>query len=262
MSPVTDPLRHATGKAEVEYHNDRYQLTRSMILHKQMMLLAHGRVFAFSPNIRLEPIELADTGRHLAEFTQLDLEVKDATREEVLELGEDLIICVLSEVKERCRAELAFFKRELAVPSKPFQRISYGEAYDRHGGSFETIVSQQYQEPVCVVDIALDAREFYDRENADRPGTLVDMDLLYPQGYGEALSGGEREHTYERIMKRIEASGLDPEDFKLYLEFAKRGIPPSAGFGIGMERMTRFICGRKMIGDVVHFPKTPGRLSL
>lgn len=262
MSPVTDPLRHATGKAEVEYYEHRYQLTRSMILHKQMILLGHRKIFAFSPNIRLEPIELADTGRHLAEFTQLDLEVKEATRDEVMDLGEDLIIYTLSEVRERCVEELAYFERELVVPSKPFRRIPYREAYDQYGGSFEVIISQQHQEPVWIVDVALEAREFYDREDDKWPGTLIDMDLLYPEGYGEALSGGEREHTYERIVRRIEAAGLDPEDFMLYLEFAARGLPPSAGFGIGMERMTRFVCGRKRIRDVTHFPKVPGRLSL
>jgi len=262
MSPVTDPLRHATGKAEVEYYEQRYQLTRSMILHKQMLLLGHPRIFAFSPNIRLEPVELADTGRHLAEFTQLDLEMREADREEVMALGEDLVIHILSQVRERCAESLAYFKRELAVPEKPFRRISYREAYDQYGGSFEEILSQLNREPVWIVDMALEAREFYDREDDERPGTLVDMDLLYPEGYGEALSGGEREYSHERLVKRIEASGLDPEDFRLYLEFAKKGLPPSTGFGIGMERMTRFVCGRKRIADVAHFPKEPGRLSL
>ena len=262
MSPVTDPLRHATGKAEVEYYEYRYQLTRSMILHKQMILLAHDKIFAFSPNIRLEPVELADTGRHLVEFTQLDLEVKEAKREEVMELGEDLVIHTFSEVKERCAAELKFFKREIRIPGKPFRRISYREAYEQYGGGFEAVISQQHQEPVWIIDIPMEAREFYDREDAERPGTLVDMDLLYPEGYGEALSGGERENTYERILGRIETSGLDTGAFQLYLEFAKRGLPRSAGFGIGMERMARFVCGQKRINDVVHFPKVPGRLSL
>ena len=78
----------------------------------------------------------------------------------------------------------------------------------------------------------LEAREFYDREDPARPGTLVDMDLLYPEGFCEALSGGEREHTRERILKRMARMGLTLGDSELYLEFAARGLPPSAGFGI------------------------------
>lgn len=262
ISPVTDPLRHATGKAEVEHYDHRYQLTRSMIFHKQIALVAHDRIFAFSPNIRLEPIELADTGRHLVEFTQLDLEMKGATREEVMDLGEDLVIHVLEQVRERCPQEMQFFKRDLAVPRKPFERITYRESRERYGADFEAVISQQHDEPIWIIDMALDAREFYDREDLERPGTLVDMDLVYPEGFGEALSGGEREHTYERARERIEAMGLDPEEFELYLAFTKRGLPASAGFGIGIERLTRFVCGLRAIEDVALFPKTPGTLSL
>jgi asparaginyl-tRNA synthetase len=262
MSPVTDPLRHATGKAEVEYYDERYQLTRSMILHKQIALLTLDRIFAFSPNIRLEPVELADTGRHLAEFTQLDLEMRGASREDVIQVGEGLLIHILSEVKDHCSTELKFFSRDLNMPQAPFKRMTYSEAYSMYGGSFEVVISQQNQDPVWIIDMAIEAREFYDREDLERPGTLVDMDLLYPEGYGEALSGGEREHTLARIVERIERAGLEPDDFGLYLEFAKRGLPSSAGFGIGMERLTRFVCGLKRIEEAALFPKAPGRLSL
>jgi len=262
MSPVTDPLSHATGKAEVEYYGQRYQLTRSMILHKQIGLLAHSKIFAFSPNIRLEPREYVDTGRHLAEFTQLDLEIKGATREEVMEVGEDLLIYVLSQVKKRCQKALRFFERSLTVPSKPFARLGYRQARERYGPDFETILSQQHQEPVWIIDMAIEAREFYDREDRERPGTLVDMDLLYPEGFGEALSGGEREHAYQDVVDRIERAGLQAGDYGLYLEFARRGLPASAGFGIGMERLTRYICGLRRIEEVALFPKAPGRIAL
>lgn len=262
MSPVTDPLRHATGRAEIEYYGHRYQITRSMIFHKQIAIMAHDRIFAFSPNIRLEPVELADTGRHLVEFTQLDLEMKGATRDEVMDLGEDLLIDTLSQIKVRCGEELEFFKRKLVVPKKPFRRIPYREAYDRYGANFEVIVSQEHEEPVWIIDIAREAREFYDREDPARPGTLVDMDLVYPEGFGEALSGGEREHTRERIEKRMAMSGLNFADFELYLACAAQGLPPSAGFGIGIQRLTRFLCGLKRIEDGVLFPKVPGELAL
>lgn len=262
VSPVTDPLRHATGRAEVEYYEHTYQLTKSMIFHKQISLLSHDRIFAFSPNVRLEAMERADTGRHLFEFSQLDLEVKEAKREEVMNLAEDLLVYTLTQVKQNCADTLEFFNRDLIIPHKPFKRIAYQEAYDQYVGDFEVIISQQHTEPVWIVDMGIEAREFYDREYPDRPGYLVDMDLLYPEGFGEALSGGEREHSYESIIRRIEGMDAKPEDFQLYLEFARRGLPASAGFGIGLERLTRFISGLKRIQDAALFPKVPGRLSL
>ena len=85
------------------------------------------------------------------------------------------------------------------------------------------------------------------------------MDLIYPEGYGEALSGGEREYKIKRIKKRMKIKGKRYSDFKEYLEIAKKGLPKSAGFGIGIERLTRYICGLKKIEETSLFPKIPGK---
>lgn len=262
ISPETDPLYHATGKAEFEYYDDKYQLTRSMILHKQISMLCFDKIFAFSPNVRLEPVELVDTGKHLVEFSQLDLEVSGASREDILEFGEELVTHTLSEIKEICRDELDFFQRDLKVPERPFERIKYHHAYSQYGRIFEEVLSQKKEKPFWLIDIPSEDREFYDREDSSRPGILRDMDLIYPEGYGEALSGGEREYEPDRIRKRIEEQELDINDFQKYLGFAEEGLPASAGFGLGLERLTRFVCGLDDIKDTVLFPKKPGKVTL
>lgn len=88
------------------------------------------------------------------------------------------------------------------------------------------------------------------------------MDLIYLEGYGEALSGGEREYEYERIKQRIIRKGQTLSQFKRYLELAKYDLPPSAGFGIGIERLTRYICGLKRIEEASLFPKIPGQICI
>jgi asparaginyl-tRNA synthetase len=169
---------------------------------------------------------------------------------------------VFNHVKSHCAKELKYFNRDLRIPETPFKRIEYMKAYEKYAGEFENILSYEHKDPFWIIDIPIDAREFYDREDPERFGILNDMDLVYPEGYGEALSGGEREHTYERIVYRLGRSGLPLANFEWYLEFAKRGLPPSAGFGIGIERMTRYVCGLKRIEEATLFPKTPGKLSL
>jgi len=262
ISPITDPLCHATGNVIFEYYGHPFQITKSMIFHKQMALLACDKIFAFSPNVRLEPVELADTGRHLVEFTQLDLEWKNQTREKLMDLGERLLIATISHVKQACKKELGMFKRNLKVPQAPFEKISFTMAYEKLGPDFEIGLSQKHKEPFWIIDIPLKRREFYDREDPKRPGILRDMDLIYPEGFGEALSGGEREYEHQRIRKRIEQFGMKPEVLNWLLEFAKLGIPKSTGFGIGVERLTRFCCGLKRIEDVSLFPKVPGSWGL
>lgn len=258
LSPMTDPLNHPTAPGDVECYGRKYHLTQSMIFHKQVALKTLDKIFVFSPNVRLEGKERKDTGRHLFEFTQLDLEIKGAKREDVIRLCEEMIKDLITSIKESCKDELEQLQREIKVPKTPFKRISYKEAYERYGEDFETIISKKNKEPVWIIDMPIMQREFYDKEHKDKKGYLADMDLIYPEGYGEALSGGEREFEYERIKKRMKIKGKKYSEFKEYLKIAEKGLPPSAGFGIGIERLTRFICGLKKIEEATLFPKIPG----
>ena len=259
LSPITDPLNHPTKPINIKCYGKNYKITHSMIFHKQLALRTLEKIFVFSPNVRLEPLERKSTGRHLFEFTQLDIEVKDAKREEVIPLCEELFISVIKSIKKSCKEELRILGRELIVPKTPFKQIKYNDAYREYGEEFEQMISKTHKEPTWIIDIPLKYREFYDREDPERPGVLLDMDLIYPQGYGEALSGGEREYKYELIKQRILKKGQKLSEFKEYLKIAKRNLPQSAGFGIGIERLTCYICGLKRIEEVSLFPKIPGK---
>jgi len=262
LSPLTDPLNQPTIPKDVVCYGKRYHLTQSMIFHKQMAMRSLEKIFTFSPNIRIEPLGRKKTGMHLFEFTQLDLEIRNASREYVMDLCEEMLIDVIQTAKKDCKKELSFLGRELRIPKRPFKQIRYEEAYKQYGEDFESVLSKMCKEPVWIIDIPLKRREFYDREYPEKPGFLRDMDLIYPEGYGESLSGGEREYQYDRIKKRILQKGWDISQFKQYLQLAKNDFPPSAGFGIGIERLTRFICGLKRIEETTLFPKTPGKMCI
>jgi len=262
LSPITDPLNHPTSPANINCYGNTYSLTQSMIFHKQLALQNLEKIFVFSPNVRIEPPDRKHTGRHLFEFTQLDLEVKDAKREEVMKLCEEIIAALIKSVKMTCKKELDKLGRGLKIPKVPFKQIKYIDAYKQFGKDFETAISKAHKEPVWIIDISLESREFYDREDSKNPGYLRDMDLIYPEGYGEALSGGEREYEYERIKQRILKKGQELSQFKDYLQLAKNDLPPSAGFGIGIERLTRYICGLKRIEEASLFPKIPGKVCI
>ncbi len=258
LSPITDPLRHETYDGKVDYYGVPYQLTKSMIFHKQIALRTVPKIFCFSPNVRMEPAERAAFGRYLAEFVQLDLEVREASRDDIMNVGEGLVVAVFEAVLASCCDELELLGRRLSVPSRPFARVTYDAAAVRFGEPFDDALSSTLDEPAWVIDFPRRVREFYDREDPDRPDVLLDMDLMYPQGYGEALSGGEREFEYDRITDRLDRDAIPAAKFTRYLEEVKRGVPRSAGFGIGVERLTRFIAGLDRIEDARLFPKVPG----
>ncbi len=262
LSPMTDPLNHPTTPGNIECYGQKYHLTQSMIFHKQVALKTLDKIFVFSPNVRLEPKKSSKTGRHLFEFTQLDLEVKNAKREDVIELAEKMIISLIKSIKKECKEDLKSLDRSLKVPKAPFKKISYKKAYEKYGKDFETMISKENKDPVWIIDMHIMHREFYDKEHKNKKGYLSDMDLIYPEGYGEALSGGEREYKIERIKKRMKIKGKRYKDFKAYLDLAEKGLPKSAGFGIGIERLTRYICGLKNIEQASLFPKIPGKKGI
>ena len=101
-------------------------------------------------------------------------------------------------------------------------------------------------------------REFYDFED-EESGEWRNFDLILPEGYGEVISGAEREFEYEKIASKLERDGLQKDQFQLLLTLAKEGrLKPSVGAGLGIERFIGYICGTKHVADVQVFPRIPG----
>lgn len=274
IGPVTDPGIRGAQQVTINYYGARFKIMSSMILYKQMAAASLKKVFALSPNIRIEPLETIATGRHLAEFRQLDVENAHANYYDVMSVAERLLAYTCKRILKNRRNELQFLERKLEIPKVPFKKLTYQEAVEmlkaegfkiKYGEEIpwdaERFLSSMFEQPFFIIDYPLSARGFYDREDPERPGILRDFDMYYPEGYGEAISGGEREHTFKAVVERMRLIGENPADYGWYLEMLKDGIPPSAGFGIGVERLTRWICGLKHVWDAVPFPKVPGIAS-
>lgn len=258
VSPITDPLCHSVFDARIKYYGQDLQLTKSMLLHKQISLISKKRkaIYIISPNIRLEKKECNHTGRHLIEFSQVDFEFKDKKKEDVMRFMEELLVYVVRKMKEECKRELDYLGSKIEIPKTPFRLFQSKKLRMIYGEDFEKILSEEMKQPFWILDYE---REFYDREDPERPKTFLNYDLVYPYSFGEALSGGEREFKYERIVKRMKECGIDPKPYKHYLELAKRKLlPRTAGAGFGVERLLRYICGLKHIREAVLFPKVPG----
>jgi asparaginyl-tRNA synthetase len=227
-----------------------------MILHKQLAVSCGlEKIVIFSPNVRLEKPERRFSGRHSFEFTQVDFEIAHARKEDIFRLMEDLIVEVWRWIRETCKEDLDTLGRVLSVPKRPFKIYTTHEMVERYGEEWEIKASSSEKSPFWVVCFR---REFYDKEDPSNPGHFLNYDLIYPEGYGEALSGGERETDFEKIRRRIGLIKRNKEDFDLYLKFARKHLLPSAGVGFGIERMVRYLSGMAHIRDVQLFPRIPG----
>ncbi len=257
-SPITDPLSHDVTEADFIYADQKFSLMKSMILHKQLLLTNPliEAIYIVSPNVRLEGPERKDTGRHLFEFTQVDYEFKGKTMDYVIKFTEEMVSYVFSRLNDRYGQLINIFREQLLkVPGTGWPRYSTYELKQKYGDSWELDSSLAAEGPYWVTD---HDREFYDREDDKAKGHFLNYDIMWPEGFTEGLSGAEREDEYSRIVYRMKRSGTDPDSYKQYLEVAEAGlIPRTAGAGIGIERMTRYITLRKDINEVSPFSRKP-----
>jgi asparaginyl-tRNA synthetase len=278
-SPViqwaTDPgVRTAHLLTIPDFRETPYVLASSAQLYKQAAITLIDRAFTITPALRSERTVAKLTGRHLSDFLELDVEMAFGTYEDIMNIAECMIQRVILDVKEKCKEELKNLKRKLQVPEIPFKKITHREAVQKArelgietkedeeiSWEAEASISRLYKDPIWVVDYPTPSRAWYYRQDLDNPKIVRTMDLLYPEGYGEGITGGEREYDYETLIRRIKESGDDPRRYEWYVEMFKYGMPPSAGFGLGIERLTRYICGLKYVWETVMFPRVPGIIS-
>ena len=261
LSSVTDPLGPDPGSTviktgEIEYLGQRLTLTQSMILHKQIaMKEGLERIFIISPNVRLEHPMRRESGKHLFEFSQVDFEIAHAKKEDVFSLMEDFMAGLMIDMDGHYEEELESLQRKLPAIEGPFKRYTTYELADKYGADWEMAASLESKQPFWALD---HKREFYDKDDPERPGHHLNYDLIYPEGFCEALSGAEREHEFPLIMGKIRKHGIDQTRYGPYLKLAKDDLVPSAGGGFGVERLSRFISGAKHVGDVQLFRRVPG----
>ncbi len=255
---------------ELDYFGKKVYLTQSAQFYEEAAICSFGKVFTIQPAFRAEK---SKTPKHLTEFVMIEAEVAFNTQEDNLRLQEDLLTHVYNHILQHRSRELEILGRRLKPIDKPFERVKYDEAREialRHGINFkwgedipteaERLISKQFDKPFFITDYPLSARSFYHMCKEDDPRITLSSDLIAPAGFGEIATGGQRIHDYNILLHRIKDNALPLESFKWYLDLRRYGMPPHAGFGIGVERSVRWICGMKHIRATSLFPRTISRV--
>lgn len=262
LSKSTDPLWPDPGasiekRVEAEIYGETVRTTLSMIIHKLVACsTAYPKLFVLSPNVRIEKRERKSTGWHAYEFTQLDFEIRDAGFEDVKRLVEDTVVGLIGHLKEKAKGELVSLGHyaDLAPPGRPFRAYDRETLIGKYGEDWERSLPHDINEPVWVTNIP---REFYDFQDLSSL-RWDNYDLVVP-GCGEVLSGARREWEHEKIRAKMERDGIRRENYTLLLKLAKeRRLKPSAGAGMGVERLLSWVVRAKHLGEVQPFPKVPG----
>lgn len=251
------------------YYDREAFLTQSPQLYKEQLTMAFENVFEIGPIFRAEP---SRTNRHLSEATSIDVEKAYVDYNDVSEILERMILFLWNEIKDKNKSHLEYLKIQLPDLSFPFKRYTYSDLIEKLQRSGQSIewgddISQQKLSKLDDEDMKLfyfitdwptSIKPFYVRPKST--GTECEsFDLMY--GDLELSSGSTRIHNKDELIERMKKQGLNIDAFDFHLKVFDYGMPPHAGFGLGLERLMMSMCGVDNIRDAVLFPRDIDRLS-
>jgi asparaginyl-tRNA synthetase len=157
------------------------------------------------------------------------------------------------------REELSEVETELRNIPKHLELAQNFEWGGDLGGSDETIIARLHDRPVFVTHYPRGCKAFYMKRDPKDPRVVQNFDLLAPEGYGEVIGGSQREDSYEALVERMNEEHLKLEDYEWYLDLRRYGSVPHGGFGLGVERTVRWLCGLQHIRETIPYPRLMGR---
>ncbi len=274
-SPILTPTvcEGTTTLFQTDYFGQKAYLSQSGQLYLEALIYSLGRVYDFGPTFRAEK---SKTRRHLTEFWMMDAEAAFVEHEENMKIQEELICHIVNQIIRNRKKELEFLKRDLKLLKKiklPFPKITYSEAIellkkrgvkikwgDDFGGDEETILSQNFEQPVFIEKYPADLKAFYMQPDPENSKLVLNNDLLAPEGYGEIIGGSQRIDDLKILEQKIKEFKLLKKEYEWYLDLRRYGSVPHSGFGLGLERTVAWLCGLDHVRETIPFPRLINRL--
>jgi len=252
---------------KMKYFNKEAYLSQSCQLYKQMLACSMEKVFAIFCVWRAEK---HNTVRHLNEARQLDYEEGFADEFKVMDVLARCVQYIAKYINDKRKDELELLGVKLRVPKTKY--MTFAEAgkllktkkvhvrKDDLSTDAERKLGELYPDTIVFVhDWPIIGKPFYIMPKGKDGKSSGGFDAIY-NGV-EISSGGQRVHIPEILEKRLKEKGLNPKDFKAYIDSFRYGAPPHAGWGIGLERLMTQMLGITNIREVTLFPRDRDRLT-
>lgn len=271
--PIISPSACEGGSTvfEIDYFGESAYLSQSAQMYLEALIFPLEKVWSLTPSFRAEK---SRTTRHLAEYWHLEAEAAWLTQKENMEVQEALVAHMAQSVARTCTPQLRALGRDPADLLKvkaPFKRITYDEAIEvlkkkgmpvKWGDDLRTeeerVLVEDEEAPIFVMNYPAQIKAFYMKLNPDGK-TVASADLLAPEGFGEIIGGSERTEDVEYMKKRLKAEGAKLKNYEWYFDLRRYGSVPHSGFGLGIERVLRWVCKLEHIRDAIPFPRTLNR---
>lgn len=278
QSPIIIPggAEYGPTMFEVDYFGKKMYLAQTWQLYAESAIYALEKIYCVAPSFRAEK---SRTSRHLTEYWHTEMEVAWADLDELIDYAEGMTKHVIKRVLEKNKEELKILGRDIKKlePSlkKKFPRITYDQALEilnkkknikiSWGKDLRTIEEEKlmelYDTPIFVTHYPKKIMAFYKPRDPKNPRTARCFDMLAPEANGELVGGSERDTNIDELKNSLKAKGEKLEDYSYYFDIHSYGAIPHGGYGLGTERLIKWICGLDTIKDAIAFPRTMTRMK-
>lgn len=254
------------------YYNKEAYLAQSPQLYKEQLTMAFENVYEIGPIFRAEP---SRTKRHLSEATSIDVEQAFADYNDLMNLLEAMIKHIINSINDRHRVDLQSMHGTLPKIKTPFPRYRYDEIIDKLQAKGEHIrwgddINPQIMKGLSneafnsdtfyyIVDWPTAIKPFYVKPTSRSDRFCESFDLMF--GSLEISSGSTRINRKEFLLGNMKKQGLNTESFDYHLRVFDYGVPPHAGFGVGLERLMMVLLNIENIRDATFYPRDIDRLT-
>lgn len=276
-TPILQPTscEDTTQLFAVDYYGEEMFLSQSGQLYSEAGIMSFGKVYDFGPVFRAEK---SKTRHHLSELWMMDAEMAFFDQEMNMDIQEKMVKRIVKDVLENYQVELEILKRDTTIlqnlVEKPFIRKTHSEIKqeliadglnsdpnDDMTTEEEIHLGEKYKIPVFITDYPASVKSFYMKKYTDENGILRAKcsDLIAPEEGREIIGGSQREENYEILKQEIIDRDYPLSEYEWYLNTRKFGSVPHSGFGIGLERTVRWICGLHHIRETIPFARMLNR---
>lgn len=280
--PLLTSAGGETGSSmfEVQYFDQKVYLTESSQLYAEVMVPALEKVYALAPSYRAEK---SRTTKHLTEYWHLEPEMAYFDNNKNMAFQERLVSNIanrLGKADEEIVKHFGVIPESLVSIRPPFKRLAYEKALellnekgdkknwgDDFGVEEEKLLTEDEKAPIFVYNWPRQIKPFYMPVNPKDDRTVLCADMLAPKGHGEIIGGSERIWKLEELMERLDeverTQGVkfNREKYSWWIDLRRYGSVPHSGFGMGMERVIKWLLDLDHIRDAIPFPRLINRIS-
>lgn len=253
------------------YYDREAFLAQSPQLYKEQLTMAFENVFEIGPIFRAEP---SRTNRHLSEAISIDVEEAFVDYNDIMQLLEKMILSIIDSIREMNKSEMTYLNLQLPKIELPFPKYSYSEIISKLQEVQENIKWGDDLPPQMIknlednrtdgfyfiTDWPTSIKPFYVKTKTRKDEmTCESFDLMYRSL--EISSGSTRINRKDDLLERMKKQGLNVDAFDYHLRVFDYGVPPHAGFGLGLERLLMAITQCDNIRDVTLYPRDIDRLT-